>query len=127
MDAIRVLVTDDDPVSLMLIEQVLKSLPVQCLTASSVVEAVRIINSTPPQVAILDVQLPDGDGTQILLELKAKEVASAVAFITASLLDFPFHKCASHQPDMLFAKPLDPQAIRSWVQTVTRTRELAAA
>jgi hypothetical protein len=50
-----------------------------------------------------------------------------MAFVTASLAEFPFHKCDSYQPDMLFAKPIEPQAILAWVEKAAKITQLSAA
>ena len=116
---IRALLTDDEPISLMLLEALMQSFSIEPISAIDVASAKKALLETVPHFAILDVLLPDGDGTEILVEIKKKGLPTAVAFITSSLMEFPFHKCESYQPDMLFTKPVDQTAVLAWIEKET--------
>ena len=51
-------------------------------TASGV-EAVRMFSSTPPDVLVLDIGLPDADGRDVCQALRARGVGTPVLFLTA--------------------------------------------
>ena len=115
----KVLIIDDDPVSALLLESVADSASLEAITGSTVREGIRLLNLHKPQIALIDVQLPDGDGTEILCEMRSRGLDTIAAFITGSLREFPFHKCGTFQPDMLFGKPIDNQAIAAWLEKQT--------
>jgi hypothetical protein len=58
-----------------------------------------------------------------LLEIRRNRLATKVAFVAGSIRDFPYDKCGSSWPDMLFAKPLDLQAINFW--TIEQSRQFS--
>jgi CheY-like chemotaxis protein len=116
---ISALIADDDPIALMMLEALLRSMSIKTHCADTVCGARAVIAGLVPSIAILDVQLPDGDGLDILLAMREANLETPVAFITASLEDFPFYKCGVVQPDKLFSKPLDDTAVRAWIEQMT--------
>ena len=114
-EPIKALIADDDPISLMILDSLVRDLGIETLTATDVASAKTVLSYLVPQIAILDVILPDGDGVDILHAIRAAKLPTAVALISATLGDFPFHKCGSNQPDIIFSKPLDGKAITAWI------------
>ncbi|MFF7141107.1 response regulator transcription factor [Streptomyces sp. SID2888] len=55
----------------------------QVMTAGTVREALALAERTRPDVALLDVMLPDGDGRALGRELRARHPGSGVVFVTA--------------------------------------------
>jgi len=113
---IRALIADDDPTSLLLLESLANSLDLETVTAVDVASAKRLLSQFVPHIAILDVMFPDGDGVDILLAIRNARLPTAVALISATLEEFPFHKCGTTHPDIIFKKPIDTVAIRAWVE-----------
>ena len=66
-----VLVVEDHPVNRMLLERVLELEQLEVLTAGSLTEAARVLERTVPPVIVLDLQLPDGDGLDLVRDLKS--------------------------------------------------------
>jgi DNA-binding response OmpR family regulator len=118
-------IVDDDPVALMLLREFLESLSITVHAAGTVAEAKSVLREVIPTVAILDVMLPDGDGTDIMLLMRGLSYRSAIALVTASLEVFPMHKCEGTPPDMLFAKPLDFTTVHAWVEKMAKLRGIA--
>lgn len=118
------IIVDDDPVWMMMLEAALASMGIETQSADTVVKARCLLTQFTPSIAILDVQLPDGDGTDILLAIRRSNMSTAIAFITGSLDDFPLYKCEGSPPDMLFSKPLDPSAFREWVKKMVEMQGL---
>lgn len=111
-----VLIADDDPTSLLMLEALAVAFKLETVTATSVAGAKRLLKQVTPDIAILDVLFPDGDGIDILLEIRGAGMPTAVALISATLEEFPFHKCEENQPDVIFKKPIDCQAVSSWIE-----------
>lgn len=116
MSPITVLIADDDATSLMILESVIASLGFEAVTATNVAEAKSLLTRVVPQIAVLDVMFPDGDGTDILLNIHQAGLQTTVAFISATLAEFPFHKCEACHPAMIFSKPLNTRALQTWLQ-----------
>jgi DNA-binding response OmpR family regulator len=124
---ITALVADDDPSGVLLLESMLELMSITTRSAGTVADAKRLVREFQPTIAILDVQLPDGDGVDILLAIREANLETAIAFVTASLEEFPFYKCASTQPDMMFSKPVDQSVICGWVERMLVARGLSKA
>ena len=62
----RILVVDDEPAQLTLMDKVLGGHGYQVVTASSGQEAIRVTYEKPPDLIILDVVMPVIDGWQTL-------------------------------------------------------------
>lgn len=69
-DPESLLVVEDDDALRETLAQVLGSICRQVHTAGSVAEAVRICATASPELVLLDLGLPDGDGAQLLSQLR---------------------------------------------------------
>jgi len=66
-----ILIVDDEPHMLRLVAFALKSVEASLVTASSGLDAVKIIRARPVQLALFDVHMKDIDGLTALRELRA--------------------------------------------------------
>src|SRR4051812_2830812 len=88
----RVLVVDDHVVFAQLVERALRQeTDLVCIgTASSLAEARRMFTALRPDVVLMDVRLPDGDGVEATTEVVAEDpdvrVVVLSAFIDAALM-----------------------------------------
>ena len=79
----RVLVVDDDPGIRRLLVSALGFAGFDVTIAGDLSEALEAVASTTPDVIVLDVMLPGGDGFEILQLLRARGVLVPVLFLTA--------------------------------------------
>lgn len=79
-----ILVVDDDPADRQLLTRTLEKSEYQVMAADSVAGALELARSERPDVAILDVLLPDGDGIELYRELRKIDSTVPVVFVTAS-------------------------------------------
>lgn len=71
----RILVVDDEQALLDMICSILQAYGfLNTTTAKSVREALMEAEKCPPELAILDVMLPDGNGFDLMTQLKKKEI-----------------------------------------------------
>jgi two-component system, OmpR family, response regulator len=79
----RILIIDDEPALAELIDHTLRVAGFDSLTASSSQEALALARKHSPELALIDVMLPDGSGFELCRQLRALLPNMAVIFITA--------------------------------------------
>jgi DNA-binding NtrC family response regulator len=96
----RILILDDDPLIRAVVTERLERRGFEPVAASTLAEARRVIAQASPDAALLDVKLPDGEGTEILRELVTGEdvpcvmmtahgtIEAAVAALRLGALDY---------------------------------------
>lgn len=79
-----ILVVDDDPIARLTHLALLAKLPeVQAVGSGSVAEARRVIAERQPDVALVDMQLPDGTGLEVISLLEQRGHAALVLVVSA--------------------------------------------
>jgi two-component system sensor histidine kinase TorS len=66
-----VLVVEDDEVNRMVVERFLDALGQQAVCAPDIHNALRLLHERPIDLALIDMNLPDGDGRELLARLRA--------------------------------------------------------
>lgn len=89
MAAPLVLVVDDDPASLKLTRAVLIHHGYAILSAASGAEAARAASSRPPDVGVLDINLPDMSGIDLLRQLRQDPHTSSMPAIAVTAFAMP--------------------------------------
>ena len=79
----RVLVVDDEPDLLELLELTLSRMGLETVCAQSVGEAVRLLDKDPFDLCLTDMRLPDGEGLRVVEHITQKALDVPVAVITA--------------------------------------------
>lgn len=80
---VKVMVVDDEPDTLELIQLVLESGGFKVIPASSGVEALKIIETVRPGLVLLDIMMPDMDGWEVFRKIKEKDSNIPIAILTA--------------------------------------------
>jgi len=78
-----VLVVDDRDANLELIEGYLQEVGCEVVTATTGVEALRMIASQPPDLVLLDVMMPGLDGFDVCRQIKGRTHLLPVVLVTA--------------------------------------------
>jgi two-component system, NtrC family, response regulator AtoC len=81
--ACKILIVDDEPFNLDLLEQELADKGYAVERAANGREALRKIDSLPPDLILLDYQMPDMSGLEVLKEIRRRENDVPVVLITA--------------------------------------------
>jgi two-component system OmpR family response regulator len=79
----RLLVVDDEATILELLSGSLRLAGFEVVTAASGAGAVRAAASSRPDLVLLDVMLPDGDGFEVLGRMRSGGAEVPVIFLTA--------------------------------------------
>ena len=77
------LIVDDEPGFCYSFRRVFESGDVRVVTAGSVAEGIRAFQEHAPDVAVLDLQLPDGSGLEVFDAIRTRDPKKPVIFITA--------------------------------------------
>ncbi|MFO0581372.1 MAG: response regulator [Anaeromyxobacter sp.] len=123
----RILVVDDDPAIRAICAEVLRSQGYEVLEAGTKGEARRLVVESSPQLLLVDVQLPDGDGFGLLESLadaRAQEPFAAV-FLSARGETADKVRGLRLGADDYLTKPFDAQELVARVDAVIRRREAA--
>ncbi len=78
----RVLVVDDDPATVELLQEFLLAKGYEVLTASDGAEALRTVKAERPHLLLLDIMLPKLDGLEVLRQVKALDPTVGVIMVT---------------------------------------------
>jgi len=82
-----ILLVDDDPAFRKTVTTLLNTLKLSVIQAGSTQEANKIISKGEPALAIVDYNLPDGDGMTLISEMRAAGKKMPIVFVSASFCD----------------------------------------
>ena len=124
MSEIRVLVVEDDDDQRRLVASILSSRRYLVAEAGTLAAARAQLEASPVDLILSDWKLPDGDGTELLAEVRASR--PEVAFITVTAYGTIARAVeAIHQgADDYLAKPFERQALLLAIEKVLRARQL---
>jgi CheY-like chemotaxis protein len=109
-----VLLVDDDGRNIFALSAVLKSRGYSVLSASSVVEAMGILQAQPDVgLLLLDVMMPGMDGYEAMTLLKGDEALHHIPIIdvTAQAMSGDRERCLEAGADEYLSKPVDVDAL----------------
>jgi len=87
VDVLRVLAVDDNPVNLMVLDQLLTSLGHEVVKAASGPEALSLLSAQAFDLVLMDIQMPGMNGEKVLERLRAWEGPNQVAPVIALTAD----------------------------------------
>lgn len=116
---IKVLAVDDHPVVLAGLEALIGSDPGMTVVASahSAAEVRRLGDEAEPHVAVLDLQLPDGDGISLGIELKRRWPAVRVLILTMHADEATVMQSLASGLDGYLLKDADPEDVLAAVHS----------
>jgi PAS domain S-box-containing protein len=121
----RVLVVDDDSKISAICREVLENIGFDVAVAGSLEEGRRALRERRPDVILLDVTLPDGDGFLFLEEIKAERASGhiSVIFISARAETSSKVRALKLGGDDYLTKPFDALELGARVESVLRRKE----
>ena len=114
-----VLLVDDDNAVLMAIGVRLKQMGYTVYTAKDAVNAVSAVRQNNPDVVVLDISLPAGDGFLVAERLQnlVASAATPVIFITASEIPMLRQKAAKYGAAAFLLKPFDATTLADAIES----------
>jgi DNA-binding response OmpR family regulator len=74
--------------------------------ARTLAEALARLDASTPDWVVLDLMLPDGDGTALLQRVRREGIRTRVAVTTGSIDAHRLHTVAQLGPDLFLTKPI---------------------
>ena len=103
----KVVVAEDDPAIIELLSDELRMQGFQPLVLRRGMQVVKTVKDEKPGAVVLDLALPDKDGTQILKELKDDWDAKKVPVIVISAYTGRLDHTGRDNAEAIFPKPFD--------------------
>jgi DNA-binding response OmpR family regulator len=119
--AAKVLVVDDEPHIVALVQNRLKAVGYEVLSAFDGEEGVKKAKESSPDLIILDVLMPKLSGIEVAIQLRADEKTKKIPIImlTAILNKDEEERHVTFTDSICLAKPIDPEELMSRVRELT--------
>jgi DNA-binding response OmpR family regulator len=111
----RVLVVEDSPESYAALARLLRHVGYEAVGAATLAQAQELLH-TMPRYLILDLMLPDGNGKDLLAQIRREKLGIKVAVLTAVDDKPALREVAALEPDALFCKPVDVPQLLAWLR-----------
>jgi CheY-like chemotaxis protein len=113
MNSARILIVDDNPVNRKLAASVLEFAGYEILEAADALEAIAIIENSPPDLILMDIALPGMDGLTLTRRLKANPSTRHIRIValTAFAMKGDDLKAWEAGCDGYITKPIDTRRI----------------
>ncbi|MBI5544374.1 MAG: response regulator, partial [Deltaproteobacteria bacterium] len=121
-----VLVVDDDASIRAICSEVLANIGYRVLEAATMAAARICVREQRPEMILLDIVMPDGDGFSFLEELKEERAARHMSVIFVTAQGETAHKVRALKlgADDYLVKPFDALELAARVETVLRRKEI---
>jgi two-component system, NtrC family, response regulator AtoC len=120
----KILVVDDEKLIRWTLSEALRGWSYQPIEASNVKEALDLFDAESPAVTLLDINLPDGSGLDVLKQIREKQSDAVVIMITANVLvDDTIAALRTGAYDFI-GKPVNLDELQISLRNALETREL---
>lgn len=128
--SVRILVADDDAAKRLAIARILRQVDYEVLSATGGVEALDLAQTAAPDLVLLDVEMPDLNGTEVCRRLRENPALNAlpVLYISANRITSQHRiEGLDSGADGYLVWPVDPRELLAWVRTLPRVRHTERA
>ena len=120
----QILVVDDDEAIRWTLREALQSWGFEPVEAATVAEAVKQFKTEVPAAALLDIDLPDGSGLDVLREIKTEDPDAIVIMITGNVQIANTISALRGGAYDFIAKPINLEELRVTIRNAIETRHL---
>lgn len=124
--ASRILIVDDAPANLQLLTNLLKDHDYTVYPATDGELALEFVQTTLPDIILLDIRMPGMDGYEVCRRLKADKRTASIPIIFISVLEAERDKVKGFQMGAVdyITKPFQPEEVLARIKTHFLLREL---
>jgi PleD family two-component response regulator len=124
-EAPRVLIADDDPQSLELLEVYLCNSDYQIRTATGGEEALQLVRQWKPDLVLLDIMMPKVSGFEVCKRLRADPATQDIAVLMITALDQPsdVERAVEAGTNDFLTKPINKTELLLRVRAMLKARE----
>ncbi|MCI5163996.1 MAG: response regulator, partial [Candidatus Electrothrix sp. AX5] len=119
-----ILAVDDYHAVVVLLQNFLHQRGLTTLTAGSAHEFRQYLQEVPIALVLLDINLPDGNGTELISEIKKASPSTAIIMLSAATDLHTALKCLRHGADDYLTKPVQLATFWETVRKVLEKRRL---
>ena len=124
MSSATILLVDDDETLSRVLRRVLTQQGYTVVEAGNVAQAIQATREAPPQLGLLDLRLPDGDGVELAKRLTEEGYHFPVILMTAYPLRLRDQPELARRFSKVLTKPLNLQELRQAIDAaLTHTDE----
>lgn len=127
--AVKILVVDDDPVLLRMVETFLRSAAgnYNVITANSGARALEVARKEVPDLILLDLMMPEMDGIAVCEKLRASRTTYLIPVIMLTASASQIHRLDALRTgvDDYVSKPFDPEELEARIQGLIRRIQLS--
>ncbi|MFG2960956.1 response regulator transcription factor [Streptomyces sp. NPDC048291] len=116
----RLLVVDDEPAIIDTVGRFLRFIGYEVRTAGTAQEALTVTRDFLPELILLDIMLPDGDGIEVMRRLRTDGLPHAVVFLTARDTREDLVKALTAGGDDYITKPFGLDEVAARIGAVLR-------
>ena len=124
----RILVADDDATSRKLLVRILSGAGYSCTQAPDGIEALASVHADPPSLLLLDFDMPEMDGAEVLKQLRQDPDAAIAQLPTIMLTGHGGEEsevlCLEAGADDFVTKPINQAVLRARIETQLRLRSM---
>jgi len=119
---VKILVVDDDEVFRALVKEVLAQENYEVITANNGFSAWKILQKEKADIAILDVNMPQMSGFELLAKIREDKTFSKMPVIMLTIRAFTEDQIAGYEygADDYLAKPFDNQILLARIKVLER-------
>ena len=120
----RVLIVDDTPLNVRLLQSILEIEGYSVITATNGPDALEMVPQTEPDVVLLDVMMPGMDGFEVCRRLRAEAASAHLPVVMVTALQDMDNRVQALEAgaDDFLTKPVDEVEVLARVKTLVRTK-----
>ena len=123
-DKAIILVVDDQPDNIQLIERYFRHFPYQIISATNGEQTLKLVDQNPPDLILLDVVMPGMDGFEVCRRLKGDPTTRLIPIIMVTSLDKTNNKVRGIKAgvDDFLTKPINFIELKTRVASLLRVK-----
>jgi DNA-binding NtrC family response regulator len=117
----RVLVVDDEPIVLQSCRRVLEAEGWEMISASSVAEALSILESITPELLLVDVKMPVHDGMYLMRKVREKRPGIPIIVMSGYATSETIKEAEGLGAAIFLPKPFTPDELADTLRAVAKS------